>query len=153
MNKFYSQMFKDIQYGVRNRFAPESFYVKYKNKDITSFIDDKNLCGQMYFNGRYKEIEDCIKRGIRSYSNFSAKVSKLKLCVVLDGKSYLHNTSYIRVERFGDMDLKLKEYKWLKSECDNAYTETVTLAGNYKLDKVDKELLYNKRTITGIMYL
>lgn len=153
MNKFYNQIFKDIQYGVRYRYAPETFYVKYKGEDITDLITDLSFGGQEYLKGNHKKIQDSIKRGIRKNSKLSNKNKKLRLCVVLDDNTYLHTDSFLLVDRFGDMNSKLKEYKYLKEHINSAYTETATLNENYKPCNITKELLYDKKSITGITYL
>lgn len=153
MSKFYDQIFNDIQYGVEYRYAPETFFVKYKGEDITDLITDLSFGGQEYLKGNHKKIKDSIKRGIRKNSKLSLKNKKFKFCLTLDNQKYIYSYGYCRFNRFGDINLKLDEYKFLKQHVNSAYSERASLDALIGPVKVSKESIYNGNNITGIKYI
>lgn len=157
MSKFFDKILENVTYGVRYKYAPETFFVRYNdghiNEDITEFIGDKSLTGQKFLRGDIKEVEDDIKRGFRKYSKFSNRHKPLTFSVILsDNHTILQSRGYRFTNRFEDINVRLNMFKQIKEHISTKTFETAALNGKCEVESVLSKLEYEGLTIKSVKF-
>lgn len=130
---------KGIEYGLRYRYAPETFWATYFGKPI----DISKADSMVAYNascGRKKEVEDELKKIIRKNNN-KPNMCTIGFCSADNPKHYFFSHQLaVRDDNLADklMVMKLLKSQLMKDGCRVETSSTAQLNGAFEVENVEK---------------